>query len=81
MIGGVVLQIDRKVTSGLAKYKALSTRLISVDMYINQCYIFKVYTPTSDQAVQETEPFYEEINESMVRSKAKYIIIMGDFNS
>lgn len=85
-IGGVGILISKNYSKQITKFKAISDRVLFIIIQINQKTSIKViqaYAPTSTHEDEEVESFYEDIEKSIEddKDKAKYTLILGDFNA
>lgn len=82
---GVGFIINKKWTKLIKEFKPISPRLAMLKLEINnqQIVLLQIYAPTSEYPDSETESFYEEIREEVLRNEDKNTttIILGDFNA
>lgn len=83
-IGGVALMIHKRMKHLITKTKAISDRVIYITLKINSKHnmqIIQAYAPTSASTDEENEAFYEDLTAAKNTEKAKFTIIIGDFNA
>ncbi|XP_070152510.1 craniofacial development protein 2-like [Polyergus mexicanus] len=83
-IGGVTLMIHKRMKHLVTKTKMISDRVIYIIFKINSKYnmqIIQAYAPTSASTNEENEAFYEGLTAAKNTEKAKFTIIIGDFNA
>ncbi|XP_071635060.1 craniofacial development protein 2-like [Temnothorax longispinosus] len=80
-IGGVAFMIHKRMMKHfITKTRAISDRVIYITLKINM-QIIQAYTPTSASTDEENETLYEDLTAAKNTEKAKFIIIIGDFNA
>lgn len=80
----MALLIHSKLKHLITKTRAISDRVIYVMLKLNSRYsiqIIQAYAPTSASADEDTEQFYEDLTTAKISEKAKFTIMMGDFNA
>ncbi|XP_072398285.1 uncharacterized protein [Diabrotica undecimpunctata] len=88
-VGGVGIIIHKKLSQNVVLVKAISERVIYINIQLNKRCIVKfiqVYAPTSNtninqQPDEKVEQFYEDMHKAIRENNAHYTIIGGDFNA
>ena len=76
--------MNRSAAKALMGYNPISPRVITIRLKAHplNLSIIQVYAPTSDSSEEESESFYELLQETMDNIPAKDILmIMGDMNA
>ena len=81
---GIGFLIHQKFKNYIEEIKSYSNRVIALKVRLTGgqflC-IVQIYAPTGDYDDEAVEEVYEDVNKAFSESKAKYRIVMGDFNA
>lgn len=72
--------MEKKIT----KWEAINSRIIYIELELEETTaIIQIYAPTEGSEGTKVEEFYDELQKVVdrVREKARYVIIMGDWNA
>ena len=81
---GVGFMVNKNIAHNVISFTDLSDRVAELTVRINKHYQLKcvqVYLPTTSYPDEEIQKVYEEIDNIIINSKARYNIVMGDFNA
>ena len=81
---GIGFLLHPRITDYVNKIKSYSNRVVALNIQLSgkdQFCIIQVYAPTSDYDDEAVEAFYEAVNKAVEENKARYTIVMGDFNA
>ena len=76
--------IHPRITNHVKEVKSFSNRVVTLNLQLSgnhQICLIQVYAPTSDYDDEVLETFYEDVSKAIEENKAKYTIVMGDFNA
>ena len=81
---GVGFLINKNIAGNVTNFKAISERLIKITLRLSKNYTIKViqvYAPTTSHSEEETEDFYEQLQDTIDEDKTNATIVMGDLNA
>ncbi|XP_022199612.2 craniofacial development protein 2-like [Nilaparvata lugens] len=81
---GVGFFVNRKLENGLSEFQAVSDRIAFLRVTVEnlKLFIIQVHAPTSDSTEEETDGFYEKVEEVMTMTRnGERLLIIGDFNA
>ena len=81
---GVAILIHSKMKDCIANPKIYSNRVIKVDINLerqDKITVIMVYAPTSSASEAELDQFYETVEAALTDTKARYKVLIGDFNA
>lgn len=82
--GGVAIMVHRDIKHRVSKTCAISEMVIYITVKLNDHYslqVIQAYAPTSTAENEEAEQFYEDITTARNAEKARFVVVMGDFNA
>ncbi|XP_029166729.1 craniofacial development protein 2-like [Nylanderia fulva] len=82
--GGVAIMVHKNLKHLVTKTRATSERVIYIVMKLNQRYtiqVIQVYAPTTTAEDKEIEHLYEDVSTARRAEKAKFTVVMEDFNA
>ncbi|XP_039291025.1 craniofacial development protein 2-like [Nilaparvata lugens] len=80
--GGVAIVIDEETNTRVRSWKAISPRIIRVDLDLEEkISIIQVYGPTEDANVAEKDEFWMQLErETIEAEESRKLVVIGDFN-
>ena len=81
---GAGFVVNKNIAHIVISFRGLSDRVAELTVCIDKSYQLKcvqVYLSTTSYPDEQMEKVYEEINNIIINNKARYNIVMGDFNA
>ena len=79
---GVSILIKKKFKKGITNWEAVNENIITVNIKHlgTTITVFCIYARSNDKVDLEKDLFYEKLNETLINTGTREIILLGDFN-